>query len=52
MFAASGVPAACDRVGTACVFAMTLRGSAPDTVRMNRNEERAKGAVTDPGAND
>src|SRR5207302_11272672 len=34
-------------VGTACMFAMTLRGSAREIVLVNRNYERAKGAVTD-----
>jgi L-lactate dehydrogenase len=34
-------------VGTACMFAMGLRGSAREIVLVNRNFERAKGAVTD-----
>ena len=34
-------------VGTACMFAMTLRGSACEIVLVNRNYERAKGAVAD-----
>src|SRR3954452_9169920 len=34
-------------VGTACMFAMALRGSAREIVLVNRNYGRAKGAVTD-----
>jgi L-lactate dehydrogenase len=34
-------------VGTACMFAMALRGSAREIVLVNRKYERAKGAVTD-----
>jgi len=34
-------------VGTACMFAMALRGSAREIVLVNRNFERARGAVTD-----
>ena len=34
-------------VGTACVFAMALRGSAREIVLVNRSFERAQGAVTD-----
>ena len=34
-------------VGTACMFAMALRGSAREIVLVNRNYERARGAVTD-----
>jgi len=34
-------------VGTACMFAMALRGSAREIVLVNRNHERAKGVVTD-----
>src|SRR5688572_15145703 len=34
-------------VGTACMFAMTLRGSAREIVLVNRNCERARGAVAD-----
>jgi len=34
-------------VGTACMFAMALRGSAREIVLVNRSYERAKGAVTD-----
>jgi L-lactate dehydrogenase len=34
-------------VGTACLFAMVLRGSAHEIVLVNRNYARAKGAVTD-----
>jgi L-lactate dehydrogenase len=34
-------------VGTACMFAMALRGSAREIVLVNRNYERAKGVVTD-----
>jgi L-lactate dehydrogenase len=34
-------------VGTACMFAMALRGSAREIVLVNRNRERAKGAVAD-----
>ena len=34
-------------VGTACLFAMALRGSARDIVLVNRNRERARGAVND-----
>lgn len=34
-------------VGTACLFAMALRGSAREIVLVNRNPERARGAVAD-----
>ncbi len=34
-------------VGTACMFAMALRGSARDIVLVNRNHQRAQGAVAD-----
>lgn len=34
-------------VGTACMFAMALRGSAGEIVLVNRNFERAKGTVID-----
>ncbi len=34
-------------VGTACMFAMALRGSAREIVLVNRNHERARGAVAD-----
>jgi L-lactate dehydrogenase len=34
-------------VGTACMFAMALRGSAREIVLVNRNRRRAEGAVTD-----
>jgi len=34
-------------VGTACMFALTLRGSAREIVLVNRNHERARGAVAD-----
>jgi L-lactate dehydrogenase len=34
-------------VGTACMFAMTLRGSAREIVLVNRDRERARGAVAD-----
>ena len=34
-------------VGTACMFAMALRGSAREIVLVNRNFERARGVVTD-----
>src|SRR4051812_39032482 len=34
-------------VGRACLFAMPLRGSARELVLVNRNYERARGAVTD-----
>jgi len=34
-------------VGTACMFAMTLRGSACEIVLVNRNRARAEGAVAD-----
>ena len=34
-------------VGTACMFAMALRGSAHEIVLVNRSHERARGAVTD-----
>ena len=34
-------------VGTACMFAMALRGSASEIVLVNRNYERARGAVAD-----
>jgi L-lactate dehydrogenase len=34
-------------VGTACMFAMALRGSAREIILVNRNHERAKGAVAD-----
>ena len=34
-------------VGTACMFAMALRGSARKIVLVNRNFERARGVVTD-----
>lgn len=34
-------------VGTACMFALALRGSAREIVVVNRNYERARGAVAD-----
>jgi L-lactate dehydrogenase len=34
-------------VGTACMFAMALRGSAREIVLVNRSHERAQGAVAD-----
>ena len=34
-------------VGTACLFAMALRGSAREIVLVNRNYERARGAIAD-----
>lgn len=34
-------------VGTACMFALALRGSAREIVLVNRNHERARGAVAD-----
>ena len=34
-------------VGTACMFAMALRGSAHEIVLVNRNRQRAEGAVAD-----
>lgn len=34
-------------VGTACMLAMALRGSARDIVLVNRNHQRAQGAVAD-----
>lgn len=34
-------------VGTACMFAMALRGSAGEIVVVNRTRERARGIVTD-----
>lgn len=34
-------------VGTACMFAMAVRGSAREIVLVNRDRERAKGAVAD-----
>lgn len=34
-------------VGTACLFAMALRGSAREIVLVNRTPERARGAVAD-----
>ena len=34
-------------VGTACMFALVLRGSAREIVLVNRNYERARGAVAD-----
>lgn len=34
-------------VGTACMFAMALRGSAQEIVLVNRNRKRAEGAVAD-----
>src|SRR6185295_4575662 len=34
-------------VGTACMFAMALRGSAREIVLVNRNYERARGVVAD-----
>jgi L-lactate dehydrogenase len=34
-------------VGTACMFAMALRGSAREIVLINRSHERARGAVSD-----
>lgn len=34
-------------VGTACMFAMAVRGSAREIVLVNRNYERARGAVAD-----
>jgi L-lactate dehydrogenase len=34
-------------VGTACMFAMALRGSAREIVLVNRTHERARGAVAD-----
>jgi len=38
-------------VGTACMFAMALRGSARRIVLVNRTHERARGAVgEDDGA--
>jgi len=33
--------------GTACMFALTLRGFARATVLVNRDYERARGAVAD-----
>ena len=35
------------QVGTACMFALALRGSAREIVLVNRNHERARGAVAD-----
>ena len=34
-------------VGTACMFAMSMRGSAREIVLVNRNYDRARGAVAD-----
>lgn len=34
-------------VGTACMFALVLRGSAREIVLVNRNRDRARGAVAD-----
>jgi hypothetical protein len=34
-------------VGAPCMFALALRGSARDIVLVNRNRERARGAVAD-----
>src|SRR6185295_4396194 len=34
-------------VGTACMFALALRGSAREIVLVNRNCKRARGAVAD-----
>ena len=34
-------------VGTACMFALVMRGSAREIVLVNRNHERARGAVAD-----
>jgi L-lactate dehydrogenase len=34
-------------VGTACMVAMTLRGTAREIILVNRSSERARGAVTD-----
>jgi L-lactate dehydrogenase len=34
-------------VGTACTFAMALRGSAREIVVVNRNRERARGMIAD-----
>ena len=34
-------------VGTACLFAMALRGSAREIVLVNRNNERARGVIAD-----
>ena len=34
-------------VGTACLYAMALRGSAQEIVLVNRNRERARGTVAD-----
>src|SRR5687767_14597 len=34
-------------VGTSCMMAMALRGSAHDIILVNRNHERACGAVAD-----
>ena len=34
-------------VGTACMFALALRGSSREIVLVNRNRERARGAVAD-----
>ena len=34
-------------VGTSCMFAMALRGTAREIVLVNRNHERARGAVAD-----
>jgi L-lactate dehydrogenase len=35
------------QVGTTCMFALALRGSAREIVLVNRNHERARGAVAD-----
>jgi L-lactate dehydrogenase len=35
------------KVGTACMFALALRGAACEIVLVNRNRERARGAVAD-----
>lgn len=35
------------KVGTACMFALALRGSAREIVVVNRNHERARGTVAD-----
>jgi hypothetical protein len=35
------------RVGTACAFAMALRGSARELVLVNRRHERARGTIGD-----
>ena len=34
-------------VGSACLFALVMRGSAREVVLVNRNRQKARGVVTD-----